>query len=591
MIQKLVRLLKFYPWAIPIIVALGILSSLLEGLGISLFIPFLQNLSPDSEQFLTGNSLIDSLNQFFSALNPKQRITVIPVVIFISILLKNSLTYVNSAFLGWLNSRLNYRLRSQIYSQLLSLSYSYLETQDSGKLLNTLAAETWRTSEAIQVLVRLIVSSCTTFVYVILLLLLSWQLTLLVGLIMLLISLIIQYVTRQSKALGQQAVQVNGNLGLRMYEGLAGMRTIRAFGREPYEQQKFDQASQEVRNIFMKLDLISGSISPLYEVLSALLVLSIMVIALLRYHTALPALLTFLFILYRLQPQMQLLDGSRVKLIMLSSSVDDVMYFLDRSDKPYIQSGSVPYNGLKQAISLKSVSFYYNAQDQAALNNISLSIPSGKTTAFVGPSGAGKSTLINLICRFYDVTEGEILVDHLPLKELDLPSWRSRLAIVSQDIYIFSSSVKENIAYGCLEATEAEIIAAAKQANAHEFILQLPDGYSTKLGDRGVRLSGGQRQRIALARAIIRNPEIMILDEATNALDTISEHLIQEALDTFSQNRTVIVIAHRLSTIEQADQIIVLDQGQVVEQGNVQELLKLNGLFAKLHRLQYQHSV
>lgn len=591
MIQKLVRLLKFYPLAIPIIVALGILSSLLEGLGISLFIPFLQNLSPGSEQFVTGNSLIDSLNQLFSAFNPQQRITVIPVVIFISILLKNSLTYANSAFLAWLNSRLNYRLRSQIYSQLLSLSYSYLETQDSGKLLNTLAAETWRTSEAIGVLVRLIVSSCTTFVYVILLLLLSWQLTLLVGLIMLLISLIIQYVTRQSKSLGQQAVQVNGNLGVRMYEGLAGMKTIRAFGREPYEQQKFDQTSQEVRNIFMKLDMISGSISPLYEVLSALLVLSIMVIALLQDQTALPALLTFLFILYRLQPQMQLLDGSRVKLIMLSSSVDDVMYFLDPSDKPYIQSGSVLYNGLKQAISLKSVSFHYNAQDKAALNNISLSISRGKTTAFVGPSGAGKSTLINLICRFYDVTEGEILVDNLALKELDLPSWRSRLAIVSQDIYIFSSSVKENIAYGCLEATEAEIIAAAKQANAHEFILQLPDGYDTKLGDRGVRLSGGQRQRIALARAIIRNPEIMILDEATNALDTISEHLIQEALDTFSQNRTVIVIAHRLSTIEQADQIIVLDQGQVVEQGNVQELLKLNGLFAKLHRLQYQHSV
>jgi subfamily B ATP-binding cassette protein MsbA len=164
------------------------------------------------------------------------------------------------------------------------------------------------------------------------------------------------------------------------------------------------------------------------------------------------------------------------------------------------------------------------------------------------------------------------------------------MAIVSQDVYIFSTTVRENIAYGCLDATEAEIIAAAKQANAHEFIMQLPQGYDTKVGDRGIRLSGGQRQRIALARAIIRNPEILILDEATNALDTISEHLIQEALDTFSHNRTVIVIAHRLSTIEQADQIIVLENGRVVEQGNLQHLLQLNGLFAKLHRLQYHHS-
>ena len=590
MFKKITKLIKFYPWAIPIIITLGILSSLLEGFGISLFIPFLQSLSPSSEQAISGNHLIDFLNQLLTSFHSSQRITIIPVIIFISILFKNALAYANSAFLAWLNSRLNHRLRSQIYSQLLRLSYSYLETQDSGKLLNTLAKETWQTIEALGVFVNLIVSSCTTFVYVTLLLLLSWQLTLLVGVIVILISLIIQFVTRKAKALGQQAVQVNGNLGSRMYEGLAGMRTIRAFGRELYEQQQFDHASQQVRDIFMRLDLISWSVGPLYEVLSALLVLSIMVVALLRDQTTLPALLTFLLILYRLQPQVQILQGSRVKLLMLSSSVDDVMYFLDPSDKPYIHSGSVSFPGLQQAISLDSVSFHYNCQDKAALNNISLSIPSGKTTAFVGPSGAGKSTLINLICRFYDVTEGEIFIDHLPLRELDLVSWRSRMAIVSQDVYIFSNTVRDNIAYGRLDATEDEIIAAAIQANAHEFILELPECYDTKLGDRGVRLSGGQRQRIALARAIIRNPEILILDEATNALDTISEHLIQEALDTFSHNRTVIVIAHRLSTIEKADQIIVLDQGQVVEQGNLQHLLQLNGLFAKLHRLQYHHS-
>jgi subfamily B ATP-binding cassette protein MsbA len=559
-------------------------------LGISLFLPFLQSLTQAPDQASSGNSLLDFLNKFFSSLTPGQRITVIPLFIFASILLKNCLTYGNSILLAWLNSRITHRLRSSIFNQLLSVSYSFLETKDSGKLLNTLAGETWRTSEALGVWVKLIVSACTTFVYTALLLLISWQLTLLVGVIMLLISLIIQFVTRQSKALGEKAVQINAALGMCMYEGLAGMRTIRAFGREPHEQKQFDQASKQVRNVFMKIDLISGAVNPLYEVLSALLVLSILVIALLQDQTALPTLLTFLFILYRLQPQMQLLDSGRVRLLMLASSVDDVMYFLDRSDKPYIRSGHVPFPGLQQAISIESASFRYNPQDKPALQDISISIPRGKTTALVGPSGAGKSTLINLICRFYDVTEGEIFVDGRPLREFDLASWRSRMAIVSQDVYIFSTTVRENIAYGCLDATEAEIIAAAKQANAHEFIMQLPQGYDTKVGDRGIRLSGGQRQRIALARAIIRNPEILILDEATNALDTISEHLIQEALDTFSHNRTVIVIAHRLSTIEQADQIIVLENGRVVEQGNLQHLLQLNGLFAKLHRLQYHHS-
>ncbi len=566
------------------------MSSLSEGLGISLFIPFLQNLSQASNPIVSDNALIGFLNQIISAIPAKQRLVVIPLFIFGTIVLKNGLTYSNSVLLAWLNSRISHQLRSRIFDQLLSVSYSFLETKDSGKLLNTLATETWRTSEALGILVNLIVSSCTTVVYIALLLLISWKLTLLVGGITLLISLIIQLVTRQSKRLGQKAVQVNAALGRRMYEGLAGMRTIRAFGQEPLEQKQFDQASEQVRNIFMKLDTLSASVNPLYEVLSALLVLSIMMIALLQDRTALPTLLTFLFILYRLQPQMQLLGSHRVKLLMLASSVDDVMYFLEPSDKPYIRSGNLTFSGLQQAISLESVSFRYNPQDKPALKTISISIPRGKTTAFVGPSGAGKSTLVNLICRFYEVSEGEIHVDNHPLKELDLLSWRRHLAIVSQDIYIFSNTIRENIAYGRLDATEAEIIAAAKQANAHEFIMQLPQGYDTKVGDRGIRLSGGQRQRIALARAIIRNPDILILDEATNALDTISEHLIQEALNTFSHNRTVIVIAHRLSTIEKADQIIVLENGQVVERGTLQQLLQLNGLFAKLHRLQYHRS-
>ena len=265
------------------------------------------------------------------------------------------------------------------------------------------------------------------------------------------------------------------------------------------------------------------------------------------------------------------------------------MSFLNRSDKPYIRSGRSPLLGLKQAISFESVAFHYNPQDNLALQDISICIPQGKTTALVGPSGAGKSTIISLICRFYDVTSGEIYVDGCPLRELNLADWRSRIAIVSQDVHIFSTTVRENIAYGRLEATESEIIEAARLANAHEFISQLPQGYDTKVGDRGIRLSGGQRQRIALARAIVRNPEILILDEATNALDSISENLIQEALNTLSQNRTVIVVAHRLSTIKHADQIIVLEDGRVIEQGKLQHLLKLNGLFARLYRLQHSN--
>jgi ATP-binding cassette, subfamily B, bacterial MsbA len=401
-----------------------------------------------------------------------------------------------------------------------------------------------------------------------------------------LISLTIQFVTRQAKSIGQVAVQANQSLADRMWEGLGGMRVIRAFGREGYEQKRFDRASERVQRSFFKLEMISGIVSPLSETLSAALLLLILVVALRANQTALPTLLTFVFILYRLQPKVKQIDGARVALASLTGSIAEVTALLDRSDKPYLISGHVPFQGLEQEIQFKEVTFHYNTHEPPAIQKISLCIPHGKTTAFVGPSGAGKSTLINLLCRFSDPTIGEIYVDGCPLRQLQLHSWRDRFAIVSQDIYMFSTTIRENIAYGRLDATDDEIIKAAQLANADEFIRQFPSGYETHIGDRGVRLSGGQRQRIALARAIIRDPEILILDEATNALDSIAEDLIQEALKTLSRNRTVIVIAHRLSTIEQADQIIVLNQGQVVEQGNLQQLLAHQGLFTQLYQLQ-----
>ena len=586
-IGKVLPLLKLYPWAIPIIIVLGSLSSLLEGLGISLFIPLLQNLDLNSQQSNGENPLISFLSRIFINVSPEDRILIIALCILASILLKNCLVYSNNVLVAWLNSRISHRLRSGIFQQLLSISYSFLERSEPGKLMNTLASETWRTSQAIAVFIGLLVNICTISVFVILLLLISWQLTLLVAVCMILISISIQLATRRVKKLGQQAVEVNSVQAMRIWEGLGAMKLIRSFNQEAYEHKRFDQASEKVRSTFFKLDVFSGIVGPLSEVLSAFLLLGILAIALTQTQTSLPTLLTFVFILYRLQPQVKQLDGARVSLGSLISAVEDVLYLLNRSDKPYIHSGEIPFSSLQQAISLEAVTFYYNYQEKPALQDISICIPKGTTTALVGPSGAGKSTLIGLICRLYEVSEGEIYVDGCSLRSLNLSDWRNQIAIVSQDVYIFNATVQENIAYGRLDATKDEIVAAAKLANAHEFITQLPHEYDTKVGDRGLRLSGGQRQRIALARAIIRNPEILILDEATNALDSISEQLIQEALNTLSQNRTVIVIAHRLSTIEQADQIIVLQEGRVIEQGTLQHLLRLDGLFAQMYKLQY----
>jgi ATP-binding cassette, subfamily B, bacterial MsbA len=585
-IKKLFPLLNFYPWAIPVIIILGILTSLSEGLGISLFIPFLQSLEPGNSQSASGTFLGTILNRLFIDISPSNRLLIIPLSIFGCVLLKNLLAYSSSLLSVWLYWRIGSQLVSKLFQQILSVSYSFLDSKQSGKLVNTLHTESWRACDAILLLVNIIINLSTVIVFVILLMLTSWQLTFLVAVALLGISLIIQQVTQQTKKLGREAVQANDRLVNRMIEGFYGMRVIRAFGQETYEYKRFEQLTNEVSLTALKLAKLYTISGPLSEVLSVALLVCIMIIAL-QNQANLPTLLTFIFMLYRLQPSVRKLDSDRVNLIGLLASVEDVVSLLEIPEQQFIRTGNVYCHGFKRSLTFKSVSFRYNQTDKPALNCVSFSITKGKTTAIVGPSGAGKSTLIGLICRFYDVTEGEIYVDEHPLRELDLASFRSHIAIVSQDIYVFNTTVRDNIAYGRLDATEAEIINAAKQANAHEFISKFPEGYDTILGDRGVRLSGGQRQRIALARAIIRDPQIFILDEATNALDSVSENIIQEAINTFGQNRTVIIIAHRLSTIEQADKILVLQEGRVVEQGNFPQLLQLNGLFSQLYHLQY----
>ncbi|NMF64367.1 ABC transporter ATP-binding protein [Brasilonema octagenarum] len=584
-IKTLLPLLRLYPWVIPVIIILGIFSSLFEGLGISLFIPFLQTLDTTNSQRGSSNLLVNFLNQIFINIPQDKHLFIIPVCILGLVILKNCLAYISTLLGHWLYWHIGQRLLCKIFQQLLSVSYSFLDSHASGKLLNTLDIETWRTCDAIFLLVNIAISLCTVFVFVILLMLTSWQLSLLVTVALVLISLTIQYVTRRATKLGRESVQAHNNLANRVMEGFYGMREIRAFGHESYELKRFEQATIHSRIIALNLAKLYSITGPLSEVLAVALLVFILMIAL-QQQSNVPTLLTFIFMLYRLQPVVRRLDTERVNLIGLLGAVEDVMSFLDITEKHNICSGDIEFQRLQGGITFEAVNFYYNTSEKPALQDISFFIPRGKTTAIVGPSGAGKSTVIGLICRFYETEYGEISVDNHPLQKLNLSSWRSRIAIVSQNIYIFNTTVGENIAYGRLDATKSEIIAAAKKASAHEFISQLPEGYDTIVGDRGIRLSGGQKQRIALARAIIREPEILILDEATNALDSLSENFIQEALNSFSQNRTVIVIAHRLSTIKQAEQIIVLEEGRIVEQGNLQYLLKLNGLFAKLYNLQ-----
>jgi subfamily B ATP-binding cassette protein MsbA len=555
-LRNLFSLFRLHRWAMPAIIALGAFSSLSEGFGISLFIPFLHGLEQPAFHSDTGIWLADALARLFTHIPPDHRLMVIAACILGSILLKALLSFSAIALFGWLDMRITHRLRSGIFEQILRVEYRFIEQNPSGKLFNTLSTEAWRTSDALSTLVDLIISACMIGVYATLLLLISWKLTFLVMFFMILVSTVIRVLTRHVKDISTDLTDANALFSKRMVQSIDGMKVVRAFGREAYEQKRFDRVSEHISRLVMRLMVAAGLVNPVYEILSGGL------------------------LLYVLFTTLQTPSG-------LTPLLEDVMSLLDPTAHSYPVSGKVPIHRLKKGIRFDRVSFHYGNPERPALNNVSIFIAPGKTTALVGPSGGGKSTLIKLILRLYDPTEGDILADDHSLKELDLPRWRNQIALVSQDVYLFDATVKENIAYGRLDATTEEIIAAARQADAHGFISQLPDGYDTQIGERGVRLSGGQQQRISMARAFLRKPEILILDEPTSVLDTLSEHLIQEALDKLRQDCTVMIIAHRLSTIKRADHIIVLEEGRVCEQGDLRQLLARQGLFARLYELQF----
>ncbi len=586
-ITALKALLAYYPpWAIPVLVVLGMLTSFTEGIGISLFIPFLESIGQKNIVPQTGNWLFDSLGTVFNSIQPDTRLLTISFCIFIVVLLRAALSYGNMVTFTWLTMKVGHRIRSRLFEQLMTVSFRFIEKCSSGRLMNALSTETWRATDSLSGLFKMLIGVCSMAVYFTLLMLISWKLTLLVTAIMVVISVIVRLLTRQTQSLGEKVTRHNTELTNRMVEGIDGMKVIRAFVRESYEQKRFAQTSRRLTNLIVRLTMLHGTISPVYQVLTAALLLAVL---LTNIHSPekIYSILIFIFILYRLQPRIIALDGARNRIVSLTSAVEEINSLLAETKKS-LPNGTIPFKELKKGIFFNKLTFKYNSEEKPALQKISISIPVGKTTALVGHSGAGKSTLIKLLLRFYDASEGNIYVDDYPMKSLETESWRKTIALVSQDVYVFNASIQDNIAYGRLDADGEEIIAAARIADAHEFICQLPHGYDTKIGDRGIRLSGGQLQRITLARAIVRKPGIIILDEATNALDSISEQLIQEALEKLSLDCTVIVIAHRLSTIENANQIIVLNKGRVCEQGTFQDLLKLDGYFARLYKLQYK---
>jgi subfamily B ATP-binding cassette protein MsbA len=557
---------------------LGALSSASEGIGITFFIPILSRLQTGNG----GTELPAVLRGTFPNITRVQAGTLVLIILGL-LCIKNLLLYANRALIAWLDGATGHDLRSRIFDGLMSAPISFWDRRDPGKVLDTLANESWRTTQAFQYLSSSAMHGCTIAVFTMLLLLISWKLTVVAALGLIAISVGIRFATRPIKRLGEDAVRTNAELGARMWDGVAGIRCIHALSIEMEKRQRFVAISDHVRRAFLKLELVGSVAQPVAEVFHAGLLMAVL-FWLLPSGASAPAMLVFLLLLFRLQPHVSQLQSSWISLDGMAGSVQDVWELCSSTCTEPAQSGAIAFQTLEDALYFDDVTFRYPDETRAALDRVSLRIPARKVTAIVGPSGAGKTTIIHLICRFYDTAAGAIRADGNSLPQLDVRSWRGRIGLASQDTHLFSTSIYENIGLGNRDASDEEILRAAILANAHEFISQLPEGYRTFVGERGLRLSGGQRQRVALARAFVREPEILLLDEATNALDATTEDAISRTLSDMRGKSTIVVVAHRLSTILAADQVIVLNEGRAVQQGTPTDLMESDGPFSELFR-------
>ncbi|MEO1148967.1 MAG: ABC transporter ATP-binding protein, partial [Cyanobacteria bacterium J06638_22] len=372
-------------------------------------------------------------------------------------------------------------------------------------------------------------------------------------------------------------------------ESIQALRLLHTFGMQRHAIESTHHLLSKTQEQLQKRAFIFYVPEPIMDTVPMIAIGALAVTAVMVQGTnanILPVLLTFLLVLQRLASRLKGTVNTITLFVDNSARMFRLETILDRRDKEFEQSGDISFTGLQDDIEFRSVSLSYLNDNAFALKDLTFTIPRNKVLALVGESGAGKSSIVDLLVGLYRPTAGEIGVNGRPLNDYRLDEWRQQIGVVSQDTFIFNDSILENLRYGRQSVSLDEVMEAAQAAQAHEFIMMLPDEYETVVGERGYRLSGGQRQRLALARALIKQPEILVLDEATSSLDSESERLIQQALERFQQNRTVIVVAHRLSTITGADEILVLDRGQIVEQGNHSTLLKQNGQYARYWDLQ-----
>jgi subfamily B ATP-binding cassette protein MsbA len=515
------------------------------------------------------------------------RFCLILVVLFF---IKNVFGYLQTYFTVYLEQRVLFAARNDVYGHLQNLPLSYFEREKTGHIISKVTNDVTRLEGAvIGVAASLIRNGLMTLIALAIVLVISWKLSLLTFVVIPLNMALIGLIGRKLKKRSFRAQSEMADMTALLEETISGVRVVKAFAMDGYEKKRFRIFSLKYVRQYLRMMLWGAVSSPTSELLGALAVVVILWYGgnlVLTGAISPENLMLFVGAMIWVVEPVKSISKLNNALQEGMAAAGRVFDLLDEPEEPLATTADKPRATFNENIRFESVSFEYLA-DRPVLKNISFSVSPGDVIALAGPSGAGKTTLVDLIPRFYDVAKGRILFDNVDIRDVSLRSLREMMGIVTQETILFNDTVKNNIAYGMHDCSMESIVAAAKAANAHEFIRDLQNGYDTVIGEKGTQLSGGQRQRISIARAILKDPQVLIFDEATSALDTENEILVQEAIDHLLKGRTTFVIAHRLSTIQNADKILVLEDGMVCEYGTHAELMDTGGVYRKLYELQF----
>lgn len=583
-----IALLAPYKWKLLLIVLVNIFSVFFSILSLMLIEPFVKILFQDG---LNGLSLISQwligfVGLFIDISSSKESIVGMVLFVVVLFLLKNIFLYLAQWLIAPVRSNLVKTMRNAIYDKILILPLAFFSEKKKGDVISRAVNDTQDIEfTVIKSIQQFLIEPITLLFYIIALFVISYQLTLFVLILLPVAGFLIGIV---SKSLRRKSLKAKTKLGIllsHVEETIEGLRIIKGFNAQDFSENTFERHNKDFtrlqKKIYRRIDLAS----PLSEFLGITVVMIILVFGGMMVLQSNSSLTAGLFITY-IVLFTQIINPSKNISTAVSnyrrglSALDRIYEILDAEEIITQSVDSKPVSTFNKELTLENVSFSYDHTE--VLKNISFKIKKSQIVALVGHSGSGKSTLADLLPRFYDVSSGEIKIDGTNIKDFIIDDLRSLFGLVSQDIVLFNDTIFNNIAFGLKNVSREEVINAARTANAYNFIMELPDNFETNIGDRGLSLSGGERQRISIARAVLRNAPILILDEATSAMDTESEKLVQHALDNVMQNRTSLVIAHRLTTIQHADLIIVIDDGKIVESGTHRELIAQNGLYTKL---------